>query len=165
MGRLVGLACAALVVLSACDRAPTPIEPTSKAESTTPSVGGTSKLKPPTLPAAAKRDDETGAANFVDYWVKAFNFAARTGDADEMRRFASECKVCVGYADDFEELKPSNRATTDAWSLSKISVARTDRGFDVNATVTASQESRAYPLTFVVISAAPFELEHIHERP
>jgi hypothetical protein len=49
--------------------------------------------------------------------------------------------------------------------LSKVSVARTDRGFDIDATVTASQESRKYPLTFVVLSAEPFQLEHIYERP
>ena len=39
------------------------------------------------------------------------------------------------------------------------------RGFDVDATVTASQESKKYPLTFVVVTDHPFQLRHIYERP
>jgi hypothetical protein len=165
MRRLV-LALGALIVLSACDRAPTPIEPTAKSSSSAASpADATSSLNPPELPAAAKRNDETGAANFVLYWVRAFNFAARTGDSEEMRRFAPRCKVCAGYADDFETMKPKDRATADAWSLSNVSVTRTDRGFDVDATVRASRESKEYPLTFVVRSSHPFQLEHIYQRP
>ena len=85
--RLIGLTCAALVMLAACSGEPTPIEPTSKPSPTKPasSAGGTSSLEPPKLPAAAKRNDETGAANFVLYWVKAFNYAARTGDTELLR--------------------------------------------------------------------------------
>ena len=165
--RLVGLTCAALVMLAACSGEPTPIEPTSKPSATKvdSSADPTSTLKPPTLPAAAKRNDETGAANFVLYWVKAFNYAARTGDSDEMRRFAAGCKVCLGYADDFESLVPTKRAAAEAWTLSDVNVVRADRGYEVQATVTASQESKDYPLTFVVSSAQPYELEHIYERP
>ena len=165
--RLIGLSCAALVMLAACSGEPTPIEPTSTPVPTKPasSAGGTSTLEPPKLPAAAKRNDETGAANFVLYWVKAFNYAARTGDSDEMRRFAAGCKVCLGYADDFEALAPTKRAAGEAWTLSDVNVVRTDRGYEVEATVTASEESKDYPLTFVVSSANPYELEHIYERP
>jgi len=165
--RRLALACAALIVLSACGRTPTPIEPTTKASA--PAASSTadsrSNVKPPTLPAAAKRNDETGAANFVLYWTQTFNFAARTGDTAEMRRFAANCKVCAGYADDFDALKPSQRATSDAWSLSDVTVSRTDRGYDVEAVVKVSRESRKYPLTFVVMSADPFQLRHIYERP
>lgn len=167
MRRLIGLACAALVLLPACSAAPTPIEPTAKSPTSAGPVSArpTTTLEPPTLPKEAKRNDETGAANFVAYWVRAFNFAARTGDSADMRRFAASCKVCLGYADDFDALKPSERATTEAWLLSDVKVTRTDRGFNVEATVEAADESKTYPLTFVVLTAQPFQLQHIYERP
>jgi hypothetical protein len=104
--RLLGLACAALIGLSACGSAPTPIEPTTKssAPNATPSGEGTSTLKPPTLPAAAKRNDETGAANFVNYWVKVSNYAARTGDLELLRSLsASDCVGCNRYIDLYEK--------------------------------------------------------------
>lgn len=165
--RRLGPAFAAMLVLSACGGDPTPIEPVANPSATNAgsSADPTSTRKPPTLPAAAKRNDETGAANFVLYWVRAFNYAARTGDSDEMRRFAAGCKVCIGYADDFESLAPTERAAGEAWTLSDVNVVRADRGYEVEATVTASEESEAYPLTFVVSSAQPYELEHIYERP
>lgn len=105
MRRLLGLACAAVIILSACDRAPTPIEPTAKgsASGSAPSADATSALKPPVLPAAAKRNDETGAANFVAYWVKVSNYAALTGDTSRLRDISeSSCVGCHRYIDLYE---------------------------------------------------------------
>lgn len=98
------LALGALIVLSACDRAPTPIEPTAKASASAPSpTDATSTLKPPELPAAAKRNDETGAANFVLYWVKVSNYAAHTGDTTLLRDIsAPDCVGCHRYIDLYE---------------------------------------------------------------
>lgn len=165
MGRFV-LACAALLLLSACQSKPEPIEPTATAPATRPaSASPQSEAKPPTLPAIAKRNDETGAANFVLYWVKSFNYAAGTGDAAEMQRFASQCKACMRYAEDFESLSPKQRIKGDAWTLSSVNVQKTGGGYDVEATVKAIKESKPYPLTFVLERDDPFQLVHIFERP
>jgi hypothetical protein len=165
MGRFV-LACAALILLAGCQSKPEPIEPTASAPTTRPaSASPHPEANPPTLPAIAKRNDETGAANFVAYWVKAFNYAARTGDAAEMERFGSRCKACMRYADDFESLSPKQRIRDDAWTLSSVSVQKTDGGYDVEATVKAVEESTRYPLTFVLERDRPFQLVHIFERP
>jgi hypothetical protein len=97
--RRFGLALGALIVLSACDRAPTPIEPTTKSSASSASPADTtSTLKPPELPAAAKRNDETGAANFVAYWVKVSNYAAVTGDVELLRSISTpNCVGCNRY--------------------------------------------------------------------
>jgi len=102
--RRLGLACAAIIMLSACGGAPTPIEPKGKpSESGAASADETSTLKPPVLPAAAKRNDETGAANFVSYWVKVSNYAASTGDTGLLREIsASDCVGCFRYIDLYE---------------------------------------------------------------
>ena len=108
--RLIGLACAALIVLSACGREPTPIEPTGEASTSgaTPSADSNSTLKPPTLPAAAKRNDETGAANFVAYWVKVANYASASGDTSVLREISSpQCDACNDYADLYERTHTS----------------------------------------------------------
>ena len=100
MRRLVGLACAAFVLLPACGGAPTPIEPTAKAPTSARPVSArpTTTLEPPTLPKEAKRNDETGAANFVAYWVRLANYASHTGDTTLLRRAsASDCDACVDY--------------------------------------------------------------------
>ncbi len=106
--RRLGLACAALIMLSACSGEPTPIEPKAKASesSTAPSAGATSTLKPPTLPAAAKRNDETGAANFVNYWVKVFELRVHNRRHLTLLRSISapECvPVAIGYVDLYEK--------------------------------------------------------------
>jgi hypothetical protein len=104
--RRLGLAGAALFVLAACGGAPTPIEPTAKASGSNaaPSADATSTLKPPTLPAAAKRNDATGAANFVAYWVKVSNYAARTGETGLLRQISDpDCVGCLRYISLYEE--------------------------------------------------------------
>jgi len=104
--RRLGLVCAALMLLTACDRSPTPIEPAMKPSASgakrTPDAAST--LKPPELPAAAKRNDATGAANFVDYWVKVSNYAAHTGDTEMLRKISDPaCETCNRYAELYEK--------------------------------------------------------------
>jgi len=104
--RRLALACAAIIVLSACGRTPTPIEPTTKASApaATSTADSSSTLKPPTLPAAAKRNDETGAANFVLYWVKVSNYAAHTGDTAILRQISDPtCDTCKRYIELYEK--------------------------------------------------------------
>lgn len=104
--RRLGLACAALIALSACGGEPTPIEPKARATESgaAPSADPTSTLKPPTLPAAAKRNDETGAANFVAYWVKVSNYAALTGDTALLQQISDQtCEGCRRYVELYEK--------------------------------------------------------------
>ncbi len=139
--RLVGLAFAALVILSACGGEPKPIEPTSKPSATNAasSAGTTSTLKPPTLPAAAKRDDETGAANFVLYWVKVFNYASHTGDTETLKAITDDtCTGCQDYIRLYERAYAQGGYFKGSdWTLSKVSVERGEDESLVHAHVSA----------------------------
>jgi hypothetical protein len=118
----------ALISLPACGRAPTPIEPTTKAStpSSGPSTEATSTLKPPALPAAAKRNDETGAANFVLYWVNLSNYASHTGDTERLSAITDEaCTGCQRYIQLYEKTYARGGYFKGSdWKLSKISVER-----------------------------------------
>jgi hypothetical protein len=82
---------------------PEPIEPTAGATHA-PSAVPTSSLTPPPLPKVAMRNDETGAANFVLYWVKVSNYAAQTGDTDLLREIsAPDCEGCNRYIKLYEK--------------------------------------------------------------
>lgn len=109
MRRLV-LTCTAFVVvglISACSRTPEPIEPTGKASTATDASSAprpSSTLTPPTLPKLAERNDATGAANFVLYWVKVSNYAALTGDTQLLREIsAPDCSGCNRYIELYEK--------------------------------------------------------------
>lgn len=145
MSRLVAFACAALIALSACGGAPTPIEPTAKASESpaNSSTSSASTLKPPTLPAAAKRNDETGAANFVAYWVKVANFASQTGDTELLRRVSAPgCAACGDYIQLYEKTYDAGgliRGGLD--ELSGVEVERGTTEHFVRALVTSSPGS------------------------
>jgi hypothetical protein len=93
------MAAAVLVLLlAACESRsedPTPNEPTS-ASPTTPTPTATL----PTMPAQASEDSPEGAAAFVKHYVDVFNYAAATGDVDELSRLSSpDCDGCRSYVD------------------------------------------------------------------
>jgi len=141
MRRLV-LACAALIALSACSAEPTPIEPKSKAteSSAAPTSDATSKLKPPTLPAAAKRNDETGAANFVAYWVRVSNYAAQTGDTRLLRKISEpDCVGCYRYINLYETTYESGGSFEGGDnSVRNITAELGTKGVYINATLVAA---------------------------
>jgi hypothetical protein len=127
--RRLALACAALIVLSACDRAPTPIEPSAKASERGRSSEPTSNLKPPTLPAAAKRNNETGAANFVAFWVKLANYASQTGDTEQLRSVSSpSCAACNDYIHLYEETYAAGGYIKGG--MDNLSAVEVERGSD-----------------------------------
>ena len=101
--RSFALAIATLLLLSSCTDDPGPIEPK-------PSVSASQTPVEPAMPDTAREDSPSGAANFVDYWVSAFNYGAQTGDVEPMLSHAGDCEPCKGYARDFELLAPSDRA-------------------------------------------------------
>jgi hypothetical protein len=172
--RLLGLMCVALISLPACGRAPTPIEPTTKASTSSSglSAEATSTLTPPALPAAAKRNDETGAANFVAYWVRLANYASQTGDTSLLRRAsASNCGACSDYIQLYEKTYDAGgyiRGGLD--KLADVEVERGSTEHFVRARVTSSagtfKASKASPLRKTpserlwIIYGAKFESSH-----
>ena len=152
--RSFALAIATLVLLSACTDDPEPIEPNPSASA------GPVK---PAMPDGAREDSPTGAANFVDYWVSAFNYGAQTGDVEPMLSNATDCEPCKGYARDFERLAPSERAATPVWRLSNISVSADRDPIKVEADVEIADEQNPSVLVFVLSDRAPFELVDLYK--
>jgi hypothetical protein len=155
--RTITLAIAGLLLISGCSSDPKPIEPKK-------STGHGPQVSSPTLPAKAKADTPEGAAEFVRFWVDAFNHAASTGDATAMATHAKRCKPCLEYADDFEKLKASERPDGPAWTLERVSVVLRRDPIEVKTTVGIRGENRHSPLTFVLNSHAPFEVVNIYRR-
>ena len=58
----------------------------------------------PTMPAQASEDSPEGAAAFVKYYVDVFNYAAATGDVEELTRLSSpDCSGCQSYIKLYKE--------------------------------------------------------------
>jgi hypothetical protein len=155
--RPFALAIAAALLLGSCANEPEPIEPM---ESPSPPASPT----PPPLPKKARENTPSGAATFVDYWVSAFNYAARTGDVGPMRRAAENCSPCNGYADRFRSLKRAERPEGPAWTLIDVRVGPSRDPIEVVTKVRVLEERKTYALTFVLNSGAPFELKDIYDR-
>jgi len=132
----------ALISLAACGRTPTPIEPTTKAStsSSSPSAEATSTLKPPALPAAAQRNDETGAANFVAYWVKVSNYAAQTGDTRQLREISeSNCVGCYRYINLYDRTYESGGSFDGGDNLLRnVTVQPGTKGMYISGTLVAA---------------------------
>lgn len=107
--------------LSACSPEPTPIEP--KTEPPSASTRPSPKPKVPVMPAIARRHDATGAANFVLYWVRVSNYAAKTGDTARLREIsAPDCEGCNRYIDLYEKTYAAGGYFKGSdWKLSAIS--------------------------------------------
>jgi len=131
--RFGGIALAAVLMLGACSGDPTPKEPTGTASKPTP----TSTATPPAMPDQAKEDSKEGAAAFVSHWVEASNYAAETGDVEQLSSLSSSgCGGCKTYIDLY-------RTTYDAggyfrggaWRTSDVEVADAGESFIVRVTV------------------------------
>jgi len=155
--RFGGIVLAVLLTLGACSSDPEPKEPKRTATSATPTAS------PPTMPAQAKEDTPSGAANFVNYFVATFNYAARTGDAAPMMDSAPSCEPCKKYAEDFERLGTSDRAAKDVWTVEDLSVGASRNPIELDAKVNVAGEGVS-ELTFVLNSNAPFEIRDIYMR-
>jgi hypothetical protein len=91
--RFGGIVLAALLVLGACSSDPVPKEPAA-----TSSTPASPTATPPDMPEQARQDSPEGAAAFVKYYVDVFNYAASTGDVDELSRLsAPTCEGCQSY--------------------------------------------------------------------
>ena len=78
-----------LMLLVGCSSDPEPKEPGPSAKPT---------ITAPTMPPQAKENTHEGAAAFVDHYVKVLNYAAATGDVEELSRLSSpKCDGCQKY--------------------------------------------------------------------
>jgi len=156
--RFGGIVLVVLLTLGACSSEPAPKEPKRTATSAAPTA------TPPTMPPQAKEDTPSGAATFVSYFVGTFNYAARTGDAELMRKAAPGCDTCNKYAADFERLKTFDRATEDVWTVEDLSVGASRNPIELDAKVRVAGEAGTSELTFVLNSKSPFEIRDLYIR-
>jgi hypothetical protein len=157
--RFGGIVLLALLAVGACSSDPEPKEPKPSATSATPTVSA------PTMPASAKKDTPSGAANFVRHYIGLVNYAANTGDVRPMLAISSKCKPCQSYASAFEE-EPADgeRFAGILWTLNGIAVSRTRAPLEVDAQISAREgsASKDYTFTFVLSPKAPFAVGDIY---
>jgi hypothetical protein len=92
--RFGGIVLAALLLLGACSSDPQPKEPKRSATTSDPTPTATV----PTMPAQAQENSPEGAAAFVKHYIDVFNYAASTGDVNELTRLSSpDCEGCQSY--------------------------------------------------------------------
>jgi hypothetical protein len=92
------LAAALILLVGACDSSSEEATPQQPTASSSNDPAPTATV--PTMPAQAAEDSSEGAAAFVKYYVDVFNYAAATGDVDELSRLSSpECDGCQSYID------------------------------------------------------------------
>lgn len=114
--RFGGIVLAALLTLGACTSDPEPKEPKRTATSATPTA------TPPTMPAQAKEDTPEGAAAFVKHYIDVFNYAASTGDVEELSRLSSpDCKGCQSYIKLYRDTYKAGGYFKDSdWKAAKL---------------------------------------------
>ncbi|MCL8251022.1 DUF6318 family protein [Aeromicrobium fastidiosum] len=95
--RFGGIVLVTALTLAACSSDPAPREPDpTRSASAAPTPTATL----PTMPPQASEDSPEGAAAFVKHYVDVFNYAAATGDVDELSRLSSpDCEGCQSYID------------------------------------------------------------------
>lgn len=131
--RFGGIVLAVLLTLGACSSDPEPKEPKRTATSATPTA------TPPTMPAQAKQDTPEGAAAFVKHYIDVFNYAASTGDVEELSRLSSpDCEGCQSYIKLYRDTYKAGGYFRDkAWSLSKLQPSSEGNSWLVLATAKA----------------------------
>lgn len=113
--RFGGIILATVALLGACSSDPAPKEP----DPPPPTTAATPTRPMPTMPAQASEDTPEGAAAFVKHYVDVFNYAAATGDVDELSRLSSpDCKGCQKYISEFKRIYgKGDRVAVRLWAL------------------------------------------------
>ena len=126
-GRFAALvaAGACTAALAGCDSNPEPAPlPTESASASTPteSSSPTPSVTPPTMPAAAKGTSEKSAKAFVRYWVSSLNYAADTGEVENLDSLsAAECEACTGIIDQIQRVHAGGgHYEGDGWRVDAI---------------------------------------------
>jgi len=101
--------------LSACSG---PDDPAESTPSSTPAPTA------PTMPEIAHDDSVAGAEAFVSHYIDVLNYAAVTGETDELRRLsADDCSGCAKYIDLFEQTySDGGYFTGGEWSVEDIHI-------------------------------------------
>ncbi|MCD9198259.1 DUF6318 family protein [Aeromicrobium wangtongii] len=131
--RFGGIVLAAALLLGACSSDPAPKEPTG-----TPSTSSTPPARAvPTMPAQASEDSSEGAAAFVKHYVDVFNYAAATGDVDELSRLSSpDCEGCQSYIKLYKDTYEAGGYFKDSdWKIGDIKLASSDTEFRASTEV------------------------------
>ncbi len=117
--RFGGIVLATALALGACSSDPAPREPDT---TTTTSAAPTPTATLPTMPPQASEDSPEGAAAFVKHYVDVFNYAAATGDVEELSRLSSpDCDGCQKYIDLYTETYKAGGYFRGAdWTLGEL---------------------------------------------
>jgi hypothetical protein len=156
--RFGGILLVTLLLVGSCSD-PEPKEPKSSPTSPTPTATA------PTMPASAKKDTPSGAANFVRHYIDVFNYAANTGDVGPMQAIADDCVPCDGYAGEFTKLADKGDLVSgELWDLRGVAVSRTRSPLEVDADVNAREGTtqNPYTFTFVLSPSTPFRVKDIY---
>ncbi|MEV7396646.1 DUF6318 family protein [Aeromicrobium sp. NPDC092404] len=131
--RFGGTVLAALLTLGACSSDPEPREPKRTATSAAPTSA------PPTMPAQAEEDTPEGAAAFVKHYIDVFNYAASTGDVEELSSLSSpNCKGCQRYIKLYRDTYAAGGYFRDSdWRLSDLQLRRAGDSSTLFGTVTS----------------------------
>lgn len=101
---LVPGACAvvAALMIGGCDDS----EPDDQTESTTSTSGSpsASASKGPSMPAKATESDSNGAKAYVDHYIDIINYAADTGDTEQLRAAAKDCEYCQQFPAIYDDM-------------------------------------------------------------
>ncbi|MGJ9412091.1 DUF6318 family protein [Aeromicrobium sp. CF4.19] len=98
--RTIAALIAGLLLLAACTGEPDVREPDP-----TPSASASPTSAPPMPSSQVAEDSPEGATAFVDFWLKASNHSALTGDTDLLENIsADECQGCRRYIDLYEQI-------------------------------------------------------------
>ena len=124
-----------LLTLGACSSDPEPKEPKRTATSATPTATA------PTMPAQAKEDTPEGAAAFVKHYIDVFNYAASTGDVEELTRLSSpDCEGCQSYIKLYRDTyKAGGYFKGSDWKLSNFEVEQASGQVSVFAHAAAAK--------------------------
>jgi hypothetical protein len=158
--RFGGIVLATVLVLSGCSSDPAPKEPDPSKPATTTT---TPAVAVPTLPPQASEDSPEGAAAFVKHYVDVFNYAAATGDVEELSRLSSPtCDGCQRYISKFQSIySGGDRIAEKLWKLSDDDL--TVRGKTrVTAVINVNEGSggtKKYWFNFDLSEAPPFVLQ------
>jgi len=96
---------------------PEPKEPNGPTKTATPTHVA------PTLPEAATKDSEEGAVAFVKHYIALLNYAANTGDVEQLRDASDPaCEGCASYVSAFESTyEQGGDVTGFEWTVSSAS--------------------------------------------
>lgn len=135
MLRLV-VATSLLVLVAGCADDPEPKEPK-------PTASATPTATAPTMPAQAKENTPEGASAFVAHYIAVSNYAASTGDVEELSRLSdSKCEGCQKYVTLYRDTyKAGGYFKGGAWTPSDLRLDFGEPETYVTTTIT-SPESR-----------------------